>query len=210
VNLIDAAIDRYLHELHASTDPILREMEALAAERTFPIVGPQVGTLLHLLARTCGARRVFELGSGFGYSAHWFARAVGPEGRVVCTDRSAEQAAEAEAFLRRAGLADRVRFEVGDALETLARIGGTYDIVFNDIDKERYPLVLEAAAAALRPGCLLISDNMLWSGAVLERAPAEASTRGVQELTRRLYASPAFETILLPVRDGVTVSIYRG
>jgi predicted O-methyltransferase YrrM len=209
MDIIDPAIDRYLHALASPDDPVLREMELLAAERSFPIVGPQVGALLQLLACASRARRVIELGSGFGYSAYWFARAVGPEGRVTLTDTSADNAAAAERFLRRGGLLDRVRIEVGDALSILERIGGEYDVVFCDIDKERYPEVLEPAAAALRPGGLLICDNMLWFGAVLEHPAREASTRGVKELTRRLYDSPDFRTVLLPLRDGVSVSIYR-
>lgn len=208
MDIVDPAVDRYLHELANPEDPVLREMEVLAAERSFPIVGPSVGRLLHLLARAIGARRVIELGSGFGYSAYWFARAVGPRGEVVLTEGDPERAAEAAEFLERGGLLDRVRIEVGDALEILDRIGGEFDIVFNDIDKEDYPRVFDAAAAALRPGGLLISDNMLWFGTVLDREPREASTRGVKELTRLLMESDDFETVLLPVRDGVTVSIY--
>ena len=209
MDIVHPEIDRYLHELSNPRDPILREMEVLAAERSFPIVGPQVGRILALLARAIGARRVIELGSGFGYSAYWFARAVGPAGQVVLTETAAENAALAREFLGRGGLADRVRIEVGDALEIIDRIGGQFDVVFNDVDKEQYPRVLERAAAALRPGGLLISDNMLWFGTVLEPRPEQESTRGVQELTRRLYASDEFETVLLPVRDGVTVSLYR-
>ncbi len=208
MNIIDPAIERYLHELANPDDSILREMEMLGAERSFPIVGPQVGRLLQLLALAISARRVIELGSGFGYSAYWFAQAVGPEGLVVLTETSSERAAEAESFLERGGLSDRVRIVVGDGLEVIDRIGGEFDIVFNDIDKERYPLVLEKAAAALRPGGLLISDNMLWFGTVLDDDAKEASTRGVQELTRMLYDSADFHTVLIPLRDGVTVSIY--
>jgi predicted O-methyltransferase YrrM len=156
-----------------------------------------------------GARRVIELGSGFGYSAYWFARAVGERGRVVACESSPERADQAARFLTRGGLADRVEIVVGDALEIVDRRGGGFDIVFNDVDKQDYPLVLDKAAAALRPGGLFISDNMLWSGSVLDERPEEASTRGVQELTRRLYASEEFETVLIPLRDGVTVSAFR-
>lgn len=208
MNIVDPDIDRYLHELASPDDPILREMELVAAERSFPIIGPQVGRLVYLLARAISAKRVIELGSGFGYSAYWFARAVGPEGLVVLTEGSPERAAEARAYLERGNLAGRVRIEVGDALEILARIGGEFDIVFNDIDKEDYPRVFEPAAAALRPGGLLISDNMLWFGTVLEDEPQEASTRGVKELSRLLHESDDFHTVLIPLRDGVTVSIY--
>lgn len=210
MDIVHPDIDRYLHDLAGPDDAVLREMELVAAERSFPIVGPQVGRLLALLARITGARRVIDLGSGFGYSAYWLARAVGPDGEVVLAEASVERTREAEEFLSRGGLRRRVRIETGDALDIIERIGGAFDIVFNDIDKEQYPRVFDLACAALRPGGLLISDNMLWFGTVIEDAPEQPSTRGVQQLTRRLFSSPAFETVLLPVRDGVTVSIYRG
>ena len=108
MNIVDPSIDRYLHDWANPDDPVLREMELLGAERSFPIVGPQVGRLLHLLACAISARRVIELGSGFGYSAYWFAEAVGPDGQVVLTDNSAERAAEAAEFLERGGYSDRV------------------------------------------------------------------------------------------------------
>ena len=208
MDITDPAIDLYLHELASPDDPVLREMELLGAERSFPIVGPQVGRLLSVLAQAVSARRVIELGSGFGYSAYWFARAVGPEGQVILTEQSPERAAEARGFLERGGLLDRVRIEVGDGLEIVDRVGGEFDVVFNDIDKERYPQVLDKAAAALRPGGLLISDNMLWFGSVLDDPPVDASTQGVCELTRLLYESDDFRTVLIPLRDGVSVSIY--
>jgi len=208
VDIVDPAIDRYLHQLASPEDPILREMELLAAERSFPIVGPQVGRLLHLMTRAISGKRVIELGSGFGYSAYWFAKAVGPDGLVVLTEGSPEKAAEAATFLRRGGMEGRVRIEIGDGLEILDTIGGEFDVVFNDIDKEHYPRVIDRAAAALRPGGLLISDNMLWFGTVLEDAPTDATARGVKELTRLLHESDEFQTVLLPLRDGVTVSIY--
>jgi len=208
MDIVNPAIDLYLHELANPADPVLREMELLAAERSFPIVGPQVGQLLGVLAASVSAERVIELGSGFGYSAYWFARAVGPGGQVILTETSPELAAEARSFLERGGLADRVRIEIGDALSIIDTIGGEFDVVFNDIDKERYPLVLDRAAAALRPGGLLISDNMLWFGTVLDETPADDRTRGVKELTRLLYDSPDFRTVMIPLRDGVSVSIY--
>lgn len=209
MDIVDPEVERYLHSLASPDDAVLREMELFAAERNFPIVGPQVGRLLDVLTRACRATRVFELGSGFGYSAYWFARAVGAGGEVVLTDRSAEHGELAATFLARGGLADRVRVEIGDALEILDRTPGEFDVLFNDIDKERYPEVLDRAAAALRHGGLLVSDNMLWYGTVLEDRPAEPSAAAVKELTRRLLASPEFSTVLLPIRDGVTVSVRR-
>jgi predicted O-methyltransferase YrrM len=209
MHIVDPGIDRYLHELARPHDPVLQEMEQLAERDSFPIVGPQVGRLLYLLAQMIDARRVIELGSGFGYSAYWFARAVGAEGRVVACEKSPQRAEQAADFLGRGGLGDRVEIVVGDALEIVGGRGGGFDVVFNDVDKESYPQVLDKAAAALRPGGLFISDNMLWFGNVLAEKPAEASTRGVKELTRLLYESDDFDTVLIPMRDGVTVSIYR-
>jgi predicted O-methyltransferase YrrM len=209
MDIVDPEVDRYLHALASPADPVLREMELLAAEREFPIVGPQVGRLLHLLALTCSAKRVLELGSGFGYSAYWFARAVGRDGLVILTDRSPERAREAADFLERGGFADRIRIQVGDAFEIADRLEGPFDVVFNDADKERYPEVLDVALSLLRPGGLLISDNMLWYGTVLDDLPGEATARGVKDLTRRLIESPAFATAVLPLRDGVSVSVRK-
>jgi predicted O-methyltransferase YrrM len=209
VSIVNPEIDAYLGDLARSEDAVVQEMERRAAERGFPIVGPQVGRLLHLLARAAGARRVLELGSGFGYSAYWFARAVGPEGSVVLTEGSEANADDAMRYLERAGLGDRVRVEVGDALEIAGRVEGPFDIVFNDIDKHQYPRVPAVAVRALRPGGLLISDNMLWYGKVVAQGPPDDSTRGVLDLTRALTESEEFETVVLPVRDGVSVSRYR-
>ncbi len=210
MDVVHPDVHRYLETLARTGDPVLEEMERLAAERGFPIVGPQVGRLLFVLARASGARRVLELGSGFGYSAYWLARAVGAGGEVVLTERCPERAREAEAFLRRGGLAARCRVHTGDALELAGRLDGPYDLVFNDVDKERYPDALERAATLLRPGGLFVSDNMLWFGRVLDPPPGDAATRGVVELTRRLLASPRFVTTVLPVRDGVSVSLMLG
>ena len=213
VDLLALELARYLESLAAAPVGTPREeevrisMEALAAERGFPIVGPQVGRLLELLARGIAARRVLELGSGFGYSAWWFARAVGDGGEVVLTEGSQERAREAEQFLGRAGLLPRTRILVGDGLELAARQSGPFDIVFNDVDKHAYPQAFEVGRRLVRPGGLFVSDNMLWRGNVLPPAHEDASTRGVVELTRRLYGDPHFLTVLLPIRDGVTVSL---
>jgi predicted O-methyltransferase YrrM len=220
VQILEPAIDAYLQRLAASDDPVLVEMERLAADESFPIVGPQVGRLFVVLARLGGARRVLELGSGFGYSAYWWALALGPAGRVVACEASPERAERGREFLARGGLLERVEIVVGDALQIAARHGkeiaggggteGRFDVVFNDVDKKDYPRVLPLAEATLRPGGLFVSDNMLWSGRVVEPGTPSPSTRGVQELTERLHASPRFETTLVPLRDGVTVSVFRG
>jgi len=207
MDLVQPDIDRYLTRLAAHEDPVLAEMEKLGGQRAFPIVGPQVGRLLEVVARACGARRVLELGSGFGYSAYWFLRAVGAEGTVILTEGSGERAKEADAFLTRGGFAGRYRVEVGDGLAIAASLTGPFDVVFCDVDKHAYPKALPIARRLLRVGGLFITDNMLWSGKVLAPAADDATTGGVLELTRALYAASDFVTTLVPLRDGLTVAV---
>src|SRR5262245_50860451 len=138
---MDDAVEAYLTGLaeveHA--DPVLADMEARAAEHNFPIVGRATGRYLELAARSVGARRVMELGSGYGYSAYWFARAVGESGQIICTDGSPDNAVLAEEYLNRAGVWDRVTYQVGDALTSFAAQDGLFDVVYCDVDKEGYP-----------------------------------------------------------------------
>ena len=215
VDLLAPPLAAYLESLaavpvgSAQEEEVRLEMEAVAARRGFPIVGAQVGRLLEVLARALRARRVLEMGSGFGYSAWWLARAVGAEGEVVLTEGSPERAREARDHLERAGLGRRARIVVGDALAAVARESAPFDLVFNDVDKPAYPEAFAAARPLVRGGGLFVSDNMLWKGEVLAPAEdeADAATAGVLELTRRLSADPDFLTVLIPLRDGVTVSL---
>jgi predicted O-methyltransferase YrrM len=199
-------IEGYLRAVQTRRLPVLKAMEERAKSHGFPIIGPLVGPVLYQLARMIGARRIFELGSGYGYSAVWFAQAVGPKGLVVMTEGNPENSALAMRYLRRARLAGRVRPLVGDALDLLRAERGTFDVILNDIDKEHYPEVLPLARGKLRRGGLLVSDNMLWGGDVMRPRP-DRSTRGILELTRALYRAPDFFTTLLPIRDGITVSL---
>jgi caffeoyl-CoA O-methyltransferase len=205
-DIVFPSIERYLEGLDGSRDAVLLEMEQLAAATDFPIVGPLVGRTLALLARSIGARRVVELGSGFGYSALWFARGLPEDGELILTDGSAQQSAQAREFLRRGGVRCRVRCEVGDALEILDRLPSEFDVVFNDIEKEKYPAVFPRALPRVRVGGYFLSDNMLWGGRVVSDR-SHASTRGVVELTRLLLGAPNLYTVILPIRDGLSVSL---
>ena len=209
VPLVSPELDRYVLELVPSRDAVLDEMERQAAKRDIPIVGPAVGTLLSILARSIGARRVFELGSAIGYSTLFFARAVGPDGRVFWTDASPNNAREAQGYFERAGVAERVVLRVGDALTSLSGEPGEFDVVFVDIDKEGYPAALEAAAPRVRPGGLLLADNVLWSGRVADPAVADTSTRAIRAFNRLLFARPEFESVIVPLRDGVAIARKR-
>ena len=207
--IVNPRIEAYLRCLYDSeTDAVRHEMEALAEEKRFPIVGPLVGRHLEQLARSIGAKRVFELGSGYGYSALFFARAVGAEGTVHCTELSQENVSLAEGFLARAGLWDRVTYHREEASAALRRVGGAWDVVYNDIDKAGYPETVDLAFKHLRRGGLFVTDNTLWSGRVLEgEDDASEDTRGVKEFTRRLFAHEGFLTRIDPTRDGVAVAL---
>jgi predicted O-methyltransferase YrrM len=203
------AVQRYLYAMLPARGEVLSEMEKLAAERDIPIVGPAVGRLLHQLALISGAKNVFELGSAIGYSTLWWAEAVGASGRVVYTDSDRDNADRARQYFERAGVADRITIQVGDALELLSEQKQEWDIVFCDIDKEDYPRALRLALPRLRKGGLLVADNVLWSGRVAEEKPTEASTKAIQEFNRILYTSPDLYTTILPLRDGVAIAVKR-
>lgn len=206
--LIDAALERYLYDLLPRRDPVLAEMERLAARRDIPIIGPAVGRLLALLVQLSGARRIFEMGSAIGYSTIWLARAAGARGEVFYTDADPENARQAETFFRRAGVAGRIHILVGDALEQLTRVRGGFDLIFCDVDKPQYPAALRRAVPRLRRGGLFVADNALWYGKVARR-PADAATRGIREFNRLLYASKDLFPVIVPLRDGVAVARKR-
>jgi caffeoyl-CoA O-methyltransferase len=208
IQIVHPKIEDYLRRLYDDGDPVRHEMEELGRKRDFPIVGPLVGRHLLLLCRTISARRVFELGSGYGYSALFFARAVGEEGEVHCTELSADNAALAKGFLSRAGVWGWVHYHQEEAKAALARVGGVFDIIYNDIDKDGYPETVELAHAHLRKGGLFITDNVLWSGRILEgEDDGSPATAGVREFTKRLLGHPGFLTAIDPTRDGVAVAV---
>jgi predicted O-methyltransferase YrrM len=210
MDFLDEAVSAYLRTLCDRFDePVLAEMEAVAEERKFPIVGRVVGSTLELLARSVGARRVFEMGSGFGFSAYWFSRAVGPGGEVLLTDTDAENARQAEGFLSRAGLWGPCRFIVDDAVRGLEATEGSFDVVYCDVDKEGYPAAWAAARERVRVGGLYLCDNVLWSGRVAREASSsdEASTRAIREHNEAIYADADFTPAIVPTRDGVMAAL---
>jgi caffeoyl-CoA O-methyltransferase len=202
-------VEEYIYSLLPPRDEVLTEMEAAAAKRNVPIVGPAVGRILHQLAVISGAKTIFEMGSAIGYSTIWWARAVGDGGRVIYTDGDRKNADEARGYFERAGVTDRITVKVGDALEILSEQKQEFDIVFCDLDKEDYPRAFRLALPRLRKGGLLVADNVLWSGKVAEKNPTEASTKAIQEFNRLLYSSPDLFPVILPIRDGVAVAVKK-
>jgi caffeoyl-CoA O-methyltransferase len=204
--IVSPEIEQYLAELAPTEDPVLRDMEVAADERKFPIIGPQVGRLCWVLSQAIGARDIFEMGSGFGYSTWWFAHAVGENGRVVHTDGDPRKSTEARQYLSRAGMVPRVTFEVGDAREVITRYPGPFDVIFIDIDKDGYPDALELARVRVRPGGLIITDNALWGGKVTA-GDVSAQTQAVVSYNKQAMRAPDLVTTILPLRDGVAVSL---
>jgi predicted O-methyltransferase YrrM len=205
------AVEDYLYAMLPPRDEVLAEIEAEAAARRIPIVGPAVGRLFYQLALMTGARNVFEMGSAIGYSTIWWARAVGDSGKVVYTDGDRKNAEQARRYFERAGVANRITVRTGDALELLSEQKGEFDIIFNDVDKEDYPRVFRLAVPRLRKGGLFVTDNVLWSGRVAQDGPMDQDkeTQAIREFNRLLYASPDLFTTLLPLRDGVSVAVKK-
>jgi predicted O-methyltransferase YrrM len=214
MDIVDPRIEAYMEErLRRWDEPVLLEMEAHAKERGFPIVGRNVGVTLEVLARSVSARRIMELGSGFGYSAYWHARAAGPDGEVHLTDGDQENANKAADYLKRAGLADRVEFHVGDAVTELGKLDGEFDVIFCDIDKDGYPDVWRAASDRVRAGGLYVCDNVLWYGRVAVEDPEDTRpqyTEAVLEHNRLIAEDERYVSTIVPTRDGVMVAIRVG
>jgi caffeoyl-CoA O-methyltransferase len=212
MDIVHPAIERYMRDLAAFDDePVLLEMEALAEEKGFPIIGRLCGRLLELMARAIGARRIFELGSGFGYSAYWFARATGPEGEIHLTDTDPDNESKARDFLSRAGLDAPIRYHVADAFEALAETEGEFDIVYCDVDKGDYPGAWEAGRQRVRRGGLYISDNMLWSGRVTGESDDDdvrpGWTAAIDRTNRAIAADRGWRSVIVPTRDGVAIAM---
>jgi len=202
-------VEDYLYSMLPPRDEVLAEMEAEAAKRKIPIVGPAVARILHQLALMTRAKTVFEMGSAIGYSTIWWARAVGEGGLVFYTDGDRKNADEARGYFERAGVASRITMKIGDALELLSEQKQEFDIIFNDVDKEDYPRVFRLALPRLRKGGLFVTDNVLWSGKVADPKNKDTSTKAILEFNRLLYGSPDLFTTILPIRDGVAVAIKK-
>lgn len=211
MKVLDPTVDSYLLELARHSDPVLGKMEERAGGSGFPIIGPVAGRFCYQVARMIGARRIFELGSGFGYSTLWFAKAVAENGggEVHHTVWNQQLSNDARGYLAEARLDHLVKFRVSEAVAALRESDGTFDLIFNDIDKDGYPASLPIIKDKLRSGGALIIDNMLWGGRVFDKSRTEADTEGVREATRLIYADEEWFSSLLPLRDGLILAIKR-
>jgi caffeoyl-CoA O-methyltransferase len=206
MKITEPRINDYIQDLLPTQDRILTQMELLAKQNGFPIIGPLVGPILRQLAVISGAKRIFEMGSGYGYSAYWFAGGMRNGGKILCTDSSEDNRKKAMSYLKRGGYDSMIDFRVGDALEIISQQDGPFDIIFNDIDKEGYPEAFDLAIPRLRSGGLFIADNVLWSGRILSKKP-DSSTQAILEFNRKLFKSKNLLSSILPIRDGVAVAV---
>ncbi|SFP76901.1 Predicted O-methyltransferase YrrM [Nitrosomonas cryotolerans] len=207
---VDPAIEGYMRSLVNQTDhPVLIEMEALARQKNFPIVDRLVGIFLETQAKMINARRIFEFGSGYGYSAYWFAKALGVEGEMICSDGDSRNQEMAEKYLSTAGVWNKINFHVGLAQEIFMQTSGDFDICYNDVDKGDYPDVWKMARDRIRPGGLYIADNVLWHGRVAVEDFTDIVpgwTEAILEHNRLIFSDPLFDAFINPTRDGVIVA----
>ena len=204
------AIGDYVARLFAPEDELLLSLREEADRTGLPpiAISADTGRLLQVLLMAISATRVLEVGTLGGYSAIWMARALGPEGRILSIDVDASHAEFARRYIARAGLAPKVDVRVGRALEVLASLDGErFDAIFLDADKEPLPTYFEWALRLVRPGGLIIADNALWGGRVIDERNADEATLGVRELNRRMATDPRVASILVPTHDGVVVGV---
>jgi predicted O-methyltransferase YrrM len=210
----DHRVQTYLERLRPERDEVLAEMEALARLERIPIVEWETGRLLATLVAALRPHRVLEVGTAIGYSTLHMARELGPDARIVTLERDPERMSQALAFWARGGVADRIELVAGDALESLGRLGGPFDLVFLDASKTEIDRYLERLDGRLTPHALLVVDNLLMSGEAalpegLETSWGEESLRAARQTTKALMESPEWLFSLLPVGDGVGLGARR-
>ena len=212
--IVPDPVERYLASLNHAVDPVLQEIARSGAEQDLPLIDAEVGALLRVLAMAVGARRVLEVGTAIGYSGIWLAGGLPPDGVLMTMEIDRSRARIARDNFARAGLADRVTVIVGDAQRTVAKLSGPFDMVFQDGNKQLYTPLLDRLVELLRPGGLLITDNVLWDGEVVPgftRGPTRNAddTRAIAEYNERLNAHPLLLAATIPLRDGVAVAVKR-
>ena len=214
-----ARIDDYIQNLFAPQDEALEAAVRESQRAGLPEihVSPNEGKLLQLLAEMTGARRILEIGTLGGYSAINLARGMAEDGRLISLELDERHAEVARQNVERAGLAEKVEIRVGDARELLSKVAesdeGPFDLVFIDADKEGYPEYLEWALRLSQPGSLILGDNTIWGGAIID--PQDDSTRAIREFNEKIARDPRLSAIILPLMresmvDGLAIARVRG
>ncbi len=204
-------LETYLTGMVPSRPPELQKMEAYAKQHQFPIIGPACGHFCYQVARMIGARKIFELGSGYGYSTAWFAQAVQENGggavhHVVWDEELSKMARQ---HLKAMGFEGIIRYRVSEAVQALRESEGPFDLIFNDINKDAYPASLPVIESKLRSGGILIVDNMIWDERVFDDREQSVETEAIRELTRLITTSNNWIASLIPMRDGLMMAMKK-
>jgi predicted O-methyltransferase YrrM len=210
--IVPEPIERYLADLNRLPDSILRDIAEDGRRMKLPLIDAEVGGLLRVLAAAVSATRILEIGTAIGYSGIWLAGGLPAGGMLITMEVQPDRAKLARDNFARAGLADRANVMVGDSSLLLAKVSGPFDLIFQDGDKLLYSPMLDRLVDLLRPGGLLVTDNVLWSGEVVPgfvktpEQPAE-ETRAIADYNKRLSNHPRLLTAIVPLRDGVSISV---
>ena len=212
--VVPDAIERYLSSLNHQADDVLKDIARSGEQQDLPLVDAEVGVLLRVLATAIQARRILEIGTAIGYSGIWLAGALPADGSLMTMEVDEQRARQAREHFTRAGLANRASVIVGDAQRMLAKVAGPFDLIFQDGDKKLYGPMLDRLVELLRPGGVLVTDNVLWDGEVVPgfvTAPRRdaGETRAIVEYNERLSTHPHLITSIVPLRDGVAISVKR-
>lgn len=209
---LDDALYQYLLDVSLRESPLLKRLREETAQLPNARwqIAPEQGQFMALLVQISGARKILEIGTFTGYSALCMTQAMPADGRLICCDLPGEYNAIAERYWHEAGVAERIDLRLAPALETLSTLerGGqseSFDLIFIDADKANYRVYLEHALVLVRQGGLILFDNVLWSGRVLEQSPESADTRAIQALNRGLLRDSRIDLSLLPLGDGLTL-----
>ena len=212
---LDPAVASYAVTHSTPPDELQRRLISETAERLGRASGMQIsldeGVLLGLLARLIGARRIIEVGTFTGYSSLCFARALPDDGRLICCDVSEEWTAIARRYWDEAGVADKIDLRIGPAIDTLRALPATADVdlAFIDADKSNYAAYFAELVPRVRAGGLILTDNTLWSGRVVDPDRSDADTAAIADYNEALLRDERVEVVLLTIRDGVTVARKR-
>ena len=212
--IVPDAVEEYLASLNRQSDPVLTDIARTGERDHLPLVDAEVGALLRVLTLATRATRVLEIGTAIGYSGIWMAGVLPKDGMLSTMEVDEARATIARDNFARVGVADRVHVIVGEAQRMLHKIAGPFDLIFQDGDKKQYGPMLDALVGLLRPGGLLVTDNVLWSGDVVpgfNKTPQQnaADTRAIVAYNEEIHSHPSLVTSVVPLRDGVAISVKR-
>jgi predicted O-methyltransferase YrrM len=213
-NITPQPIVDYLAALRREPHERLAWIDREGRAEGLPLVYPDTGALLHTLALGCGATRILEIGTCIGYSTLWLATALPVDGHLISIEYDPARAARARDHFAAAGFANRISVIVGDAMRFLHKVAGPFDLIFQDSDKTLYEPMLDRLVQLLRPGGLLVADNVLWNGEVVpgfvtQKKYSDEDTAAIVSFSKRVAADPRLYTSFAQVGDGVSISVKR-